>query len=76
VSCRGRHNSGSALARGFDIRRGLWHTSKQIIKALMETSRRAGFVQRVQGSCELDTKAPLKILPEPPTERVAEKYPE
>jgi len=41
---------------------------KKIVKAMMETSRRIAIVQRVWMRCEPDTKAPLKILPEPPTE--------
>lgn len=62
----------------FDIRTGLWHSisSNQVAKAAMETSRRVAVVQRVRTRCEPDTKAPLKILPELPTERARGKGPE
>lgn len=65
------------LAR-FDIRTGLWHSisSNQVVKAAMETSRRVAVVQRVRIRCKPDTKAPLKILPELPTERAGGKGPE
>lgn len=43
---------------------------------MMETSRRSSIVQRVRERCEPDTKASPKILPEPPTETVAEVQPE
>jgi hypothetical protein len=38
------------------------------VKAVMETSKRIAVVQRVRMRCEPDTRAPLKILPELPTE--------
>jgi hypothetical protein len=58
-----------------DISAGLWH-SWIYTKATMETSKRLAGVQRVQVGCELDTTAPLKILPELPTQMAAIARPE